>query len=458
MRPALAALLALVGGCTGLDPWADYERALPSRTALFSPPEQSGGAPPSPDLRGKTLGIAECIRTALERHPSTRSSWLASRSAAARVGEERGAFLPEVGFSAGASRSDTADFRDSGKSPRNEFTGGFGLRYLLFDGGRRYARLAGAEADLIGENFRHNATLQDLAIAVEVAYGERLAAASLVRVAEDAVRQAQAHVDLAGARLRAGLAARFDVLKAETEKADADLSLVRARSGVRIAQGRLAQTMGIRVDSTFEIEDLPEDARPREREDIRRLLAEASRTRPELRAALANVEARRADVRLARSEFLPTVSIAASYGWRDTEALPDRKEWFAGIGVEVPLFSGFSSTYRVSRAESEAERASSDMDLVLRDVELEVWVAYSRLTEAGEAIGAAEKLVASAEESSRVAEGMYRAGAGSIIELADSLASRTAARTRLVQSRLDWRTALARLERAVGRTLNERRE
>lgn len=446
-------LLILGAGCAGLDPWDEYEGTAPSPAAPFATRTPPPAVPPA-DLRGKTLGLAECFRIALERHPATRSSWLATRSAAARTGEERAAYLPEASLRASASRADTSDLRDDDNSPRNEFSASFGLRYLLYDGGNRYARVRGAEAELLSANFRHNAQLQEVAFGVQVNYFERLAAVSLVRVAEDAARQAQAHVDLARARQRAGLVARFDVLKAETEKADADLNLVRARSGVRVAQGRLAQAMGLRVDEPFEIEDMTEDAREQVQDEVTQLLAEASTNRPELRAARALIDARLSDVSSARAEFLPKITAGADYGWRDSQEPTDGKEWFAGIGIELPLFNGFSSSYRLDRAVSETKRASADLELALRSVELEVWVAHSRFAEAGEAIGAAEKLVASAEESARVAEGMYRAGAGSIIELTESLASRTAARTRLVQARLDWRTALARLERAVGRTMS----
>lgn len=453
MKLASFVLLIPAAGCAGLDPWDEYDGAAPSPSAPYATRTLPVAVPP-PNLRGKTLGLADCLRIALERHPATRSSWLASRSAAARVGEERGAYFPRASLRAAGSRGDTLDSRNEDKSPRNEFSASFGLRYLLYDGGNRYARVRGAEAELLGANFRHNAQLQEVGIGVQVNYYDCLAAASLVGVAEDAARQAQAHVDLARARQRAGLVARFDVLKAETEKADADLNLVRTRSGVRVAHARLAQAMGLRVDESFEIEDVTEDAREQVQDEVAQLLAEASRNRPELRAARALIDARRSDVSSARSEFLPKITAGADYGWRDSQEPIDGKEWFVGIGIELPLFNGFSSSYQLDRAFSETKRASADLELALRGVELEVWVAHSRFAEAGEAIGAAENLVASAEESARVAEGMYRAGAGSIIELTDSLASRTGARTRLVQARLDWRTALARLERAVGRTMS----
>jgi outer membrane protein len=119
--------------------------------------------------------------------------------------------------------------------------------------------------------------------------------------------------------------------------------------------------------------------------------------------------------------------------------------------VTLPLFEGFRTTYRAARARAELARAAAEEQALLKGVELEVWTEYSRAAEAAEAVEAARKFKGAADEASRVAEGMYRAGAGSIIEMVDSLAARTAAGTRLVQSGLELHSARARLERAVGR-------
>jgi outer membrane protein len=272
-------------------------------------------------------------------------------------------------------------------------------------------------------------------------------------VAEEAVKRSRAHVDLARARREAGTALRFDVLKAETEQADADLLLVRSRGAARVARGRLCQAMGLRVSEAFEIEALPGDAGRGDLADVDRLLDEAARARPELLALGARIEARRADLRAVESEYFPAVSAAADYGWRDPDHAPRREEWAVGVGLSFPLFEGFATRYRAGRARAELARASADRESALRGIELEVWAAHSRVREAAEAVEAASKFAQSAEESARVAEGMYRGGTGSIIELVDSLAARTEARTRLVQATLDLHSARARFERSVGKAL-----
>jgi len=407
-----------------------------------------------PSIDGRVLSLAQCIEIALARNPITHESWQHARSAAAAVGQARSPYLPSTDFTAEANRADPVilDSRQETGSA-NTFDAGFGVRYLLFDGGARFAGLKGAEADLLDANFQHNATLQDVALNVEEAYYQLLAARQLEQVAEQTVRQTQTHLDVAKARYKNGIVAKSDVLKIETEKADAYLQQVRARSQVRIARGNLANAMGLKPSESFKVAELPQNPHQREFADIKRLMTEAARHRPELQATIAGVESARASVASAKARYWPKVTLNADYAWRDRTFVPDRSEWSLGLGITLPLFEGFNREYTVRRARSDLAKSVAEHEKLLRGVELEVWTAYSRLIEADQAIEAARALVDSAEESARVTEGQYKNGTASIIELTDTQTARTTANVRLVQARLDWYTAVARLERAIGRIL-----
>ena len=407
-------------------------------------------------LDGRTLGLAQCIEIALRRNPATRESWQRTRSAAAGVGQTRSAYLPSTDLAAGASRSDPVSLDNRQETgPDNMFDAGFGVRYLLFDGGARYARLKGAEAGLLNANFQHNVTLQDVALKVEETYYQLLATRELERVAKQTVRQTQYHVNVALARHENGLVAKSDVLKAETEKADADLQFVRARSLVRIARGRLANAMGLKPSESFKVAELPQNHPHQELAGIKRLMASAAMHRPELRAIFARAESNRAKIKEENARYWPKVTLNADYGWLDRTFVPDRDEWSLGFRITWSLFDGFNREYTIRRAKSDLAKSVAEYEKLLRGVELEVWTSYSQSIEAGQAIEAARALVASAEESASVAEGEYKSGTGSIIEIIDAQTARSTANVRLVQARLDWYTALARLERAVGRTFTQ---
>jgi len=461
--PIFIALAAVVlSGCGTIDPWLEMSKAPPSRSAFFGAPSPSGAtSPPPADLSGRTLTLAECIRVALERNPRTAASWQAARAAAARVGQSRSEYLPTVGFIADAARGNPAELDDKANNgTQNTFDALFGVRYLLFDGGGREARLMAAKEDLLAANFRHNTVLQDVALAVEQAYYDLLAARQLREVAQETVKQTGYHVALAEARHKVGVAAKSDVLQAQTEKADADLSFVRTDGAMRVARGQLANVMGLHVSQMVEIAQprLPQDIHRLELADIEQLLDEAAMARPELKTALAQIAVQRAAVQSAEARYWPSVTAGADVGWIGRTFPPDMSQWNLGLGVDWPLFTGFDRNYQLIRARSDLARSIAERESLLQGVELAVWTAYQRVIEASQAIDAAGRFVASAEENARVAEGEYKNGVGSIIALIDAQNARSVARTRLVQAQLDWYTAMAQFERAVGRTLAPRSE
>ena len=407
------------------------------------------------------MTVGDCIRIALEFNPQTRSTWAAIRSGAARVGEEKSAYLPSAELSAGAVRQKrvTSQSLQAGQSTETDdlFDTTFGLSYLLFDGGQRSARVSRARADLQALGFQHNTTLQEVALQVARSYYALLTSRWSLQVAKETLQNAEYHVRLARARFDNGLVPRSDVLKAKTEKADAELELVGTKKARRLAKGNLVSAMGFKVSTPIEITDMPEDTYPgeveNEIENMDRLLEEAAKNRPELLAAVAAVKSAESDIQEAGSRYWPKITANADYGWVDDSFFPDRDQWSVGLGLSFPLFTGFERGFQVERARRDLDQARSDYAVRLRGVELEVWTAYWELVEAGEAIQAARTFVASAEESARLAEGEYKAGTGTIIALIDAQTALSSARNRLVQARGDWYTTRAEFERSIGRSL-----
>jgi outer membrane protein len=466
--PTLGLCLAIVAGsgCTSLNNRAAAKRIPSAPSAAFRAstettsklerqiPPPDDAVLPIPSAEDGPLTLADCIGNALERNPQTRASWQAAKAAAARIGEERGAYLPDVNLRAEAARGRSVLLDSERESDtRDVYTAGIDVSYLLFDGGARRARVAGAEAVLLEADFRHNATLQEVAISVQESYYELLGAQWLLKVAQETVKRTQYQLDLARARHAAGVVTRSDVLRAETQRADAELLLVQARNGVRISQGRLARAMGLPVHAAFEIVELSGELQKQELPRIEQLFDEAARQRPELQAALARIAATRSEVAGSRAAYWPTLSAGLSAGRKDTEFVPERDEWSAGLSLSFPLFDGFERGYRNQRAQADLDRAMADHADLLQGIELEVWTTYWRLIESAEAVEAAVKLTVSASESARLSEGEYKNGIVSMIGLIDAQTAQTEAERRLVQSRLDWYTAKARFERAVGRVI-----
>jgi len=452
LLPWLAAAF-LLAGCSGIDIWSVDEETSPSR------PYRPGAPPPlprarasgTPDVEGKVLALEDCLHIALRRNAEARASWHASRAAAARAGASRAGFFPSLTASGSLRRSDTVSpATGASLSPRTEFAGSLGVSLLVFDGLGRWASVAAANAERDELGFRHSATLSDIVLRVKEAYFGLLAAKDLLAAMEAARRQSQVLQAMARARHENGLVPRGDVLRADTNLAEADLHLTRARNSVHTARGRLAVAMGLPVDTGLRVPASVPVAADRTRREVAALLGAAARQRPELRAALAGVKKEQAGLDRARAAWWPTVTIEGTYGYRDDVFLPRQDEWSLGVGFRAPVFSGFGTGYGVREARARVAEAEARLESLLRQVEFAVWTRFHEVADALGSLRASKALMASATESVLAAEEEYKNGAGSMPDLIAAQAKRTAARAAVVRVSLDLRLAGARLEHAVG--------
>lgn len=451
----------LLSGCMARDAWKHRDRVStpesPSETYKGDSPRSPRVAPRvMPDVEAGPLSLAECIHVAMHNSPRARISWQNTRAARARVGQNWGRMLPQLNFTASARRVKYQVLTEvEAAYQRTTYEANFGVRQLLYDGGQTAARTSAAEAALRSADFQHNRTLQDVALQTERAYYELLTANAILEVAKDAVEQRQRHTELAQRKLEAGRGRKVEVLKARARKAEAELGLVEARNQVRTGRGRLARSMGLKPSVEVQILDIPIELQDEEMEDVDNLLVQAADNRPQLKAAAEEVQRWKSLLAAEEGARLPTLNANASYGWNDLHILPEEKEeWSASLNLEWKLFTGFQRAYSIRQARARLQRAIRGYEKSLRDVELEVWTAYSRVIRSRESIRAAERYVESARETQRVAERGYEGGRATIVELIDAQTELTRSRAQLVRARLQWYSSIARLERAVGKLLS----
>ena len=452
-------ILLLASGCTRFDPYDELAETPADASERYDgeSPRPPRISPPVVPEEETPLSLADCIHIALQNSPQARISWQRTRSAAMAVGRNRGRLFPQLDFSSNAQRIKYQVLTEvEDEYQRTTYNAQFGVRQLLFDAGATGSEISAAEAALRSADFQHNSTLLDIALNTEQAYYETIAGKALVEVARDALNQRQRHVDLAERRLEAGRGRRVDTLRAQAEKANARLGVVETRNQLRQARGRLAASMGLKASTKLQVRDIPYEIKDRVMDDVDKLMAEAAERRPRLKAAVEEVNRLRHRMESEEARKWPNLTASGSYGWEDTHLLPtDKEEWDMVLNLQWPLFTGFQRSYSIYEVREAMKRAINTYERLLRDVELQVWNAYSGVLRAREAITAAEAYVKSASKTVDVAERGYEEGRATIVELVDAQTELTRARGRRVQAYLDWHRAIARVERAVGRQMAE---
>jgi len=403
-----------------------------------------GEAPCATALPVMPLTALEAVDLALCNHPQTREVWASARVQAALVGVARAGWLPNLDASASATRF---QYDDGSYSRR---AAALTLSWLLIDFGQRSANVENAQQLLAAAAATQDATVQSLFLAALQTYYAAQATQAAVISAAEAERSAREAFQAADARYKVGVATPADRLQAQTALSQATLNRIRAEGEARNGSGALANALGFEAQQKIVLAELP--ALPADlvfQKEVDAMIAEAQGRRPDLKAAEAQLKAAEASVDVARAQGRPTISLAAGPSWQNTAGVVTQGGSI-GLTLNVPIFAGFDTTYRVRSAAAQADVRAAQRDRIKNQIALDVWRAYQSLTTATQSLKTSADLVASAGQSERVALGRYKAGVGTVLDLLSAQSALASARLQRIQAQLDWNVYRATLAQSMG--------
>jgi len=403
-----------------------------------------GDAPCANVLPASALTALDAVDLALCNNPQTREVWAAARAQAALVGVTQSAWLPSLDGKIVGGRN----FTES--RSYNQSSAALTLSWLVFDFGQRSANIENARQLLSAAAATQDASVQSLFLSALQSYYTAQATRAAVVSTSEAERAARESFAAAESRYNVGAGTPADRLQAQTALSQAILNRIKAEGEARNALGVLANAMGFDAQQKIVLGEIPQ-ALPEAafQKDVEALIEEARKRRPDLRSAEAQLKAAEAGVDLARAQGRPTVSLAAGPSWQDLGGVSSNGG-NVGVTLSVPIFSGFETTYRVRSAEAQVDVRAAQRDRLRNQVTLDVWKAYQSLTTATESLKMTADLVASAEQSARVALGRYKAGVGTVLDLLTAQTALASARLQRIQAGLDWYVYRATLAQTVG--------
>jgi outer membrane protein len=424
--------------------------------SIDAPRAQAPSPPPAPQVAGRVLTLEECIAIALDAQPRIQATLADYAAARYRVNQAMAPLLPQLSGLVSATRSQGTTIVTNAAGASIQTTQSrqlsdtllaqVQLSQLLFDFGKNLAATEAARklAEVAVEDVELQRQL--ISLTVKEAYTNTLFSQRLIRVQEQAQERAELNLRSAKGFFEVGTRPKSDVARAEVDVANAKLDLIRAKNALRSAIVALNIAMVINVDTPTQIVDnLVYQPLTLDRQQLR---DDSLRQRPEYRQAKLRADAAEATERQTFRNFFPDISGSGAYGGTQSQL---NESWSLGLTLSWSLFDGGGriARYQEAKANLEGARArvkSSELDIVQNVEQAEISV-----EEAQERILAAQTLVTSAQENFRLAQGRFDAGVGTILELTDAQLALTQAQNTESQALADYRIALARLDRAVGR-------
>ena len=417
--------------------------AAPSAGADYPPVITAG--PPAPAV---VWTLEDVTDIALKNHPLVKAADADTVAAEARKGQAQSAWYPFVNLSTGYSRSRTFSTQ-TGLSDvsSNSFVRG-DLNWMLYDFGRTGASVDRADALAAVSRETAVTTRDDVVFVAKVAFYNVLRTQKTMEFQRENLRQREALLRQATAFYEAGVRAKIDVARAEANLYGARAQVSQAENDLRVARITLLQRIGVEGPAEFGLSgQLPELALPGTLPDW---VAEAEKTRPELRALLEKERAAAESLRGARSEYYPYLTGSAGIGY-GADTFPLEQNYGAAVTLNFPLFSGFLTREQVKEASATISSTQYELTETRRRVRLQVETSAYGVQEAQERLGARKKEREASEENLRLATARYEVGAGDIIEMIDAQTQMVRSDTDVVNTAFDYAVSVASLLRAMGR-------
>ena len=414
----------------------------------------------------KQYDLPELIDLAERTNPQTRAAWETARAAAAAQGLVESQFLPQLSFEALGGYEHTPlpapkDLVPQGyfESNTREFIPSLALKWLLFDFGRRDASMQAARADSFVANVAFTGTHQSVIFSVSQAYFDLGAARGRLHAAQKALSTAQTTQDAATAKRNNGLATVVAVAQAERQTAQSRYNLTAAQGATTTAMANLVATLGIDAGTELDVADSAEMPLPPVPQDsVREAIKQALTHRPDVLAALGQVDSAEASLKGAQRAYYPVISVAAhafqNMGAVSSDGKPystiDRPGANILLSVSIPIYDGGMRSSQISVARAKVREAQEKVEEARDSAAQQVVKAYNGLVTSLSEYEAATVLSQAAHTAYDAALHSYKNGVGTYTDLATEENAVVQAETQVEDARASAHTAAAALAFAMG--------
>jgi outer membrane protein len=404
-----------------------------------------------------SLDLMETYEQALTYDSGIASAMAQLDAQRAAIDISKSALLPQVSAFGEASHTDI----DTGQGAASVFNTsdsykafnyGIQLTQPLFRA-ESWFKLDASQFQSEAAEAQYNLAQQQLMLDVSTAYFNVLRALATVTTARATESAIQRQYRQAQERFDVGLIAINEVYEARAIYDDAKSQHLAAKNQLNVAREELARLTGEYVE---DLENLrknfplapPEPMNPSAWEEI------AIQQNWSIQAALYELNASEANLKVAKSGHLPTLDLSASYSKNESEgrnfSLSEGVQGVIGLSLNVPLYSGGGTQADVRQQRSLAIAAEQDLKTIRRDVRVNTRSLFLTVNNNIETANALKQTIVSRRSGLEATRAGYEVGTRNIVEVLDAERAYQVALRDYANARYDYVINTLQLKQAAG--------
>ncbi len=375
-----------------------------------------------------SMTLDECLEYAKQNSITLQEAKIEIESNDAEQLSARGAFLPTVSGVVGQDLNSNPLNMDPSAS-KSSYSGSYsvGLSMTLYNGGKnRYSlqdsKVGGEIANAELKEFENS-----IEVAVTQAYIEILYAMEQIKVAESSLDVSRQNEERGRSLLKAGSINEVDLSQLVSATAQYEYELVSAKAQLSNLYVTLKHLLEITPGSTLTIKrpELSNELLLAAIPSVEEVYATALESRPEIIASKLYVQSAEINQKIAKSSYLPTLSLSASTGLTHNTSnsfafnnqLRNNYNTAAGLNLSIPIFNGFQTRASVTQAVNDVRIAALSLTQAQKDLYQTIETLHND-AETSQALYAVSQTQRNATEKSMIlTQQQYDLGMKNTIEL-----------------------------------------
>ncbi|MDE5740717.1 MAG: TolC family protein, partial [Bacteroidaceae bacterium] len=247
-----------------------------------------------------------------------------------------------------------------------------------------------------------------------------------------------------------GMSTRNDIMKVQVKQNEAELNIQKADNGYRLACMNLCHITGMPLDSEIEVEAMNTDS---QKDTV--IEGGVVSSRPEASILEHKTELARQKVKLTKSDYLPNISVGASYTYANAGELAGKRliddgALSVGVAVNVPLDLFGSVSNKVRSAKAAYQIAQLEEQDLNEQMQLELSQCRNLYEEAQTELNLSKVAFEQAKENMRLSKQQYEVGFETLSDYMETQAMWQQCNANLVNARCQQQLAYVRLLKAAG--------
>ena len=409
------------------------------------------------------LTLEECRQLAIEQNEDLKKSGNKLRQAELDKAIAFSNYLPKVdGSVSGIYVFPDMDISGMTLQLHGMYSAGISVSQPLYAGGKIMAanKLAKIGKEVASEN--HRKTRMQVIADADNAYWSLIAVSWKVRLLESYQAQMDALYARTATSVEAGMATKNDLLRITAKRSEINYQLQKAKNGENLCRLSLCHVVGCGFDTQIvPVDTVIPIAAPSQ-------LDESIALRPELHLLQSQVDAAKQQIKVSRSEVLPTIGLMGGYNFYGNIKLKGMTQDANGhstpftskiddnlglvmASISIPVFHWGEGLKKIRKAKLELHNAQLDLQKNSRLLSIEARQAVQNVTDGYTMVETARLGDEQGQENLRVMTQQYEAGLCTLTDLLDAQTQWQQAHSNLIEAQTQYKIYETEYLRVTGK-------